>query len=237
MFYSSSILVRFHLPFLWLFFGYLALNKAFVFKSILVLSLFRLFSSDFSSSNDSDIISDLLISFGLILWHINYCRLFNAKSIFILLKSPISNNSVKLKVKTVLFQTMEFCIGTQVSSIRPIDRSLSGATTPGQSEPGNDGNKGVVCIPQSSSIIGASQSYCLVSPNPPSWSLAIGLFSVISRTLIGRFLLLCREAVGVFYSPGRLGNWLNRKSMRLNSSCLYLLQFPPKRTFKTVYIV
>ena len=32
--------------------------------------------------------------FGLVLWYINYCRLFNAKSIFIRLNSSISNNSV-----------------------------------------------------------------------------------------------------------------------------------------------
>ena len=31
----------------------------------------------------------------------------------------------------------------QFSSFGPIDRSPSGATTPGQSEPGSDSNKGV----------------------------------------------------------------------------------------------
>ena len=43
-------------------------------------------------------------------------------------------------------------------SIRPIDKTLSGATTPGQSGPGNDGNERVHCIPQSTSITGASLS-------------------------------------------------------------------------------
>ncbi len=38
------------------------------------------------------------------------------------------------------------------------------------------------------------------------WNLTIRLFSVISRTLVGGVLPLCREAVGVFYSPSRLGN-------------------------------
>ena len=38
------------------------------------------------------------------------------------------------------------------SSIRSIDRTLSVATTPGQSERGSDGNEGVIHIPQSSSI-------------------------------------------------------------------------------------
>ena len=39
-------------------------------------------------------------------------------------------------------------------SICPIDRTLSGATTPGQSGPGSDGNDGVLHFPQSSSITG-----------------------------------------------------------------------------------
>ena len=36
---------------------------------------------------------------------------------------------------------------TQFSSIRPIDRTLSDATTSGQSGPGSYGNEGVPCIP------------------------------------------------------------------------------------------
>ena len=44
------------------------------------------------------------------------------------------------------------------SSISSIDRTLSGATTPCKSGPGSDGNKGVLCIPQSSSITGAAPS-------------------------------------------------------------------------------
>ena len=49
------------------------------------------------------------------------------------------------------------------SSIWPIDMTLSGATTPGQSGSGNDGNEGVFHISQNSCIIGASLSDCLVS--------------------------------------------------------------------------
>ena len=56
--------------------------------------------------------------------------------------------------KTVLFQTIQFSISTQFSSIWPIDRTLSGATTPGQSGHGSDGNEGIRDIPQSSSITG-----------------------------------------------------------------------------------
>ena len=49
------------------------------------------------------------------------------------------------------------------SSIWHIDRTLLGAITPGQSGPGSDGNEEVLCIPQSTSITGASPSDCLES--------------------------------------------------------------------------
>ena len=49
------------------------------------------------------------------------------------------------------------------SSIWPIDRTLSGATTPGQIEAGSDSKEGVVSIPQSSRINGASPSDGLMS--------------------------------------------------------------------------
>ena len=35
-----------------------------------------------------------MIWFGWVLWHINHCWLFNAKSNFIQINSPISNNSI-----------------------------------------------------------------------------------------------------------------------------------------------
>ena len=65
--------------------------------------------------------------------------------------------------KTVPFQTIQFSISMQFSFIWPIDGTLSGATTLDQSGTGSDGNEGVLCIPQSSSITGVSPSYCLVS--------------------------------------------------------------------------
>ena len=49
------------------------------------------------------------------------------------------------------------------SSIWPIDRTLSGTPTPGQSGPRNDGNEGVLRISQRSCITGSSPSDCLVS--------------------------------------------------------------------------
>ena len=48
------------------------------------------------------------------------------------------------------------------SSIWSIDRTLSGASTPSQSGPGNDGNEEVLHIHKSSNTTGGSQSACLV---------------------------------------------------------------------------
>ena len=41
--------------------------------------------------------------------------------------------------------------------------TLSGVTIPGQSEPVSDDNKGILRIPQNSTITGTSQSDCLES--------------------------------------------------------------------------
>ena len=64
---------------------------------------------------------------------------------------------------TVQFQTIQFSMSTQFSSIWPIDRGLLGATTPGQSGHWSDGNEGVLRILQRSSISGNLPSDCLVS--------------------------------------------------------------------------
>ena len=72
-------------------------------------------------------------------------------------------NSAICMSKTVQFQAIQFSTSTQISSILPIDKTLSGATTPGQSEPGSDDIEGVLRIPQSSNITGASPSDCLMS--------------------------------------------------------------------------
>ena len=70
-----------------------------------------------------------------------------------------------------------------------------GATTPGQSRLGSDGNKGVLCIPQSTSINGTSPSD--------------GLASYLGHSL-GGVLPFCRDAVGVFSSPSQLGHHMPR---------------------------
>ena len=56
----------------------------------------------------------------------------------------------------------------QFSSTCPTDQTLSGATTPGQSGPGSDGNEGVLRILQNSSITRTTLSDCLVSHPGPS---------------------------------------------------------------------
>ena len=119
----------------------------------------------------------LFVSFFLwVLWCTNLYRLFKDKYNFIQINSSVSNNSVSLQkqsyfkqaevwslnVKTVLFQAIQFSISTQFSSIWPIDRTLWGATTPGQSGLGNNGHEGALCIPKSSSITGTSPSDCFV---------------------------------------------------------------------------
>ena len=65
--------------------------------------------------------------------------------------------------KTVLFQTIQFSISIQFSSVWIIDTILSGFTSLGQSGSGSDGNEGVHRIPQSCGITGTLPSDYLVS--------------------------------------------------------------------------
>ena len=130
--------------------------------------------------------------FGLVLWHINNFRLFDAKSslyryiIYMICKHKSAklngskycyislttqlNISYRFKHsdQIVLFQTIQFSINhlftlnLNVSNIWPIDKTLSDATTPGQNESGSNGNESVFSILQSSRITGASPSDCLM---------------------------------------------------------------------------
>ena len=58
------------------------------------------------------------------------------------------------------------------SSIWPIDKTLSGPTTPGQGGAGSNNNERVLCFSQSSSITGASPSDYLMS-YPGRWDFEI----------------------------------------------------------------
>ena len=86
--------------------------------------------------------------------------MFSISTVSMSKNSFISSYSV---CQTVPFQTIQFSISMQFSSIQFLDRALSDVTIPGQSGPGSDGNEGVLCIPQSPSITGTSPSDCLVS--------------------------------------------------------------------------
>ena len=110
------------------------------------------------------------IEFGciwFILCHINHCRLANVKSVlhiqavlFQTIRFGITTHIfifTHLNVKTFLFQAIQLSVITQFSFILPIDWTLSGASTPGQSGPWNNGNKGVLYITV------AIPLYCLVS--------------------------------------------------------------------------
>ena len=66
-------------------------------------------------------------------------------------------------MKKILFQTIQFSISTHFSSIWPIDRTLSDATTSGQSGPGAEAIKDTPHYPK-------PEYY---------WNLTIRLFSAI----------------------------------------------------------
>ena len=93
---------------------------------------------------------------------------------------------LQLNVKTILFQEIQFSLRTQFSSIWSIDRTLSSATTLGQSGPWSSGNAEVLCIPRT--------------------SLSDFLVSYSGHSLYMGVLPLCIDAVGVFYSLSWLGN-------------------------------
>ena len=111
-----------------------------------------------------------------------------------------------LYIWTVLFQIILYSISTQFSSIWPIDRTLSGATTPAQSGPGNNGNKGVLCIPQSSSITEASTSDCL---SVISWSLLVGRVIPLQRCSYCILLLQLTEIITGATTSGQSWPWSN----------------------------
>ena len=103
-----------------------------------------------------------------VLWRINPFEVIYCQIKFQTIQFSISIIFVykQLNVKTVLFQAIQFSMSTQ---FWPIDRTQSGATPQGKSGPESDGNEGVLCIPQDSSITGTSPSDCLMSYPGHSW--------------------------------------------------------------------
>ena len=76
---------------------------------------------------------------------------------------------------------------SQFSSIWPIHKILSGATTPGQHRPGSDGNKWAVCICQSSSII---VYYLVLYSGPSLWRFSFYPSSVMQSVYSAVYLFL-----------------------------------------------
>ena len=132
-----------------------------------------------------------IIWFCSFLWYINHCKLFNAKSIFI--------------YKTNSFQTIQFSTSTHF--IWPIDRTLSGATTPRQSGARSNGDEGVLRILQSSSITGTSPSDCYIQNT--CWGRSLTLLQRSSRCFLHPQLTGPIEYIGIglwHVTPCRLFN-------------------------------
>ena len=115
-----------------------------------------------------------MIWFGWVLWHINHCRLFNAKSsLYVYIKyiwfglvefhgistivGYLMPNSIFTYILNIWFvSTFYRCTGKWSSShlfalSQIVLFDQSSATSLGQSGHWDDGNEGVLCIPQSSS--------------------------------------------------------------------------------------
>ena len=91
-----------------------------------------------------------------------------------------------------LFQTIRFRIRTSFSFICPTDKTLSGATFPGHSGSGSDGNTRVLCIPHRPCISEKSDSE------------TIRLFSIIPRILVSGGLIFCTDVFCVCCKPSRV---------------------------------
>ena len=89
--------------------------------------------------------------------------------------------------KTVLLQAIQFSISTQFNSIQPIDWILSSASTRARVDLGAIGSKGVLRIPQSSSITGISPSNWLVSPQGWLDAWVYGISTLVSYLITNPF--------------------------------------------------
>ena len=104
-----------------------------------------------------------MAAWSTIFWVLSYDSTWDWSSV----SRIIGEHSTHVANGLVFLQNVNNCIisyksWTQFSSIWPIDRTLSGATTPGQSKSGSDDNEGVLHIPQNSNITGTSPSDSLV---------------------------------------------------------------------------
>ena len=122
-------------------------------------------------------------SFGSVLWHINHCRLFNAKS------------SLYIYIKYIWFGFVWFYgVSTIVGYLMPNPFIYIY----------NGFYFKQISLPWVQFFV-----YTQVNVKNQKlqhyWSLTIRLFCVISRAFVMGILPLCRDADGVFYSSNRLG--------------------------------
>ena len=101
--------------------------------------------------------------------------------------------------KQFYFKQFSLALAHNFGLFSPLIGSLSGATTHGQSGPWCNGNEGVL------NITGTS---------PPD-------FSVSYQDTRRGVLTLCRDAIGVFSSPSRLGQLVFWNYIYLFLSCLF----------------
>ena len=134
--------------------------------------------------------------FGLVLLHINHYRLFNGKSCFYISNIWFVNTFFRYTQsndQTVLFLTIQFSIShlfTYRLNVKPLFDPIRcyhfGPEWTWEWWQWRD-----------------TQHYLKLQYY---WNLTIRLFNVVSRTLVGGRLPLCRGLVGVFYSPSWVGN-------------------------------
>ena len=163
-----------------------------------------------------------MVYFALLWWHINYCRLFNAKSglhthththiyIYMICKHkltrlnsskycyvslPIQHQSFVYEVKyqTTLFQAIQLRISHLFThSLNVKQFFLTHSYDP------------IRCYTLGQSRHWSDWGAQHFSKLRYYRSLSIRLFNVIYRTLTGDVLPLCRDAVVIFYSPSQQG--------------------------------
>ena len=119
--------------------------------------------------------------------------------------------------KTVLFQAIQFSISSQFSSIWPIDRTLSGAISPGQRGPKSNSSEGVLFIARSSSITGNLSSYCFVSyPGHLLGGVSYPSAEVQSITAPADWVIIRMMNVSIIFLYNLL--WINTKFSWMHSN-------------------
>ena len=120
----------------------------------------------------------------------------------------------RAKIKVPFWDFSQFRVTKWInSSIWPIDRTLTGTTTSGQSEPESNDNEGVFHSPQSFRIVVYHIVLCYIQDT--RW---VGV------------LPLCRDAVGIFYSLSRLSCKQTSCSFQFKSwwvGCLGVMAYQP----------